>query len=229
MSTEAWITLAGVVAAVVVAAITTAYRFRRDRHSNLTREWTVLQSLADELRMNWYLIRLDSHIPQYQAWLSFVNNRRWIPVKSKDYYDLLGLYSFLISVTDEVRQISIRQARTRFRELEPWVAAWWSHLQSEAERWRHRLDDLWSWADLWLWLKWLFAFAPEKAEGPSEWQGSFRPVHTQNTTPSRDPAEVREVVLGHRDDGRPWLRSIYSKTLANGPRRGFQRWLPWSR
>jgi hypothetical protein len=234
MDSDTWIALAGVATAGTGILVTVLFRFLRDRHANLRREWSVLQSLADELRMNWALIRLESPRPMHAAWLSAVRDRYWIPVKTNDYYDLLSLYAALVKVADTAREGGLRRARARFQELEPWVAAWWSHLQSEADRWRDRIDTWWSRKDMWLtdtwwWWKWLISRAPARSRGPACWPAEFRPADAYNFRLSRRPSDVRQVVLGELSDRKPWAQSIRSRVVARQSRRRNPLLrLPWS-
>lgn len=198
------ITLVGVIGAAAAAGLAVVFRLLRDRHTDLKREWAVLQSLADELRMNWEMIRLGSARPLHDAWLSNVRDRNWIQVGADNYYDLLSLYTSLVRLSETAKHGSIGQAKTTFQELEPWVAAWWAHLQFEAERWHDQVKD-------WRSLRGIISRRPTKSDGPNDWAGTFRPSGTQSVSLSRSPSEVKEVVKGQLTDGRPWVQSIHHK------------------
>lgn len=204
------ITIAGVVIAALGVLITIIYRTLRDRHKNFNDEWAAIQSLADEMRMNWELIRLGSTRILYDAWLAVVRERRWIHVESKDYYDLLSLYSLLVWLNDATGQRSTNVVQPAFRDVEPWVAAWWAHLQSVAEQWRDWLNRKRSWVS--------YSRRPAITKGPHYWEARLLPRTTDQVWPSNEADDVKDVVKGNPTITEPWALSIRSQMPKNSQR-----------
>lgn len=196
MSTDQYVAIAGIVIATAAAVVGTGYRIWSGRRFNLRRRWSILQSLADEVRTNWLLIRIGAEKPVHETWTAVVRDRHWIPLNENgDYYDLLSLYSHLIAAAQTASSGAPKTEKCQFQNLEPWIAAWWAHLQSEANRWRDRIDKQRRGVDRWLWLKSLISLAPEPAEGPACWSGFFGSQAVENL-PSQDPDDVKREILG---------------------------------
>ena len=203
-----WV-IGGIIAAIV-GLFVAIYNFFRDRRGHFQGQWALFQSLADEARLNYELIRLGSTSLQTESWLAALRNRRLIDLKDLSYYDLVSLYAWMVHVSAVPRW---KPGKTkRIKQLEPWVAAWWAHLDARADTARKRFGG---WFGCRLLLPSVVFWHFNKEQNPAEML-YVHPVDHNKYFTSTKPADIVAVIDGKRvpNEG-DWAESLRNKMKEN--------------